>query len=388
MINRDLSQARAAVAVLFFTNGAVFANLLPRYPEIKADLGLGDAAYGLAVAAFPAGALAAGLLAGGFVRRFTSRDVAVVGMVFTALMLLAAGVAPAAWAFALSLFLAGAADAITDVAQNAHGLRVERAYRRSIINSFHAVWSLGAVTGGLMASAALALDASRAVHLGLSTALVTALALIAHRFCLPGKDTSEVEPGRPEAKNYRVSARTVLFLLALVVVGVGGAMLEDVASSWAALFLSTDVGAGAATAAFGYIAIIGGQLVGRLVGDKMVDRFGQRLVAQAGGALMAVGFLVALATSSVWVVLAGFAVAGFGMATLIPGVMATADKIEGLKPSTGLTVVSWLMRIGGLVTSPLIGALSASVGLTAALLVVPVAGLVVMVAASVMRPRH
>lgn len=47
-------RARVAVAVLFFTNGALFANLLPRYPQIKADLGIGNAAYGLAVAAFPA----------------------------------------------------------------------------------------------------------------------------------------------------------------------------------------------------------------------------------------------------------------------------------------------------------------------------------------------
>ncbi|MCF2434692.1 hypothetical protein LV779_07890 [Streptomyces thinghirensis] len=46
-------RARVAVAVLFFTNGALFANLLPRYPQIKADLGIGNAAYGLAVAAFP-----------------------------------------------------------------------------------------------------------------------------------------------------------------------------------------------------------------------------------------------------------------------------------------------------------------------------------------------
>ncbi|MFC8853483.1 MFS transporter, partial [Streptomyces sp. NPDC057144] len=39
-------RARLAVAVLFFTNGALFANLLPRYPQIKADLGVGNAAYG------------------------------------------------------------------------------------------------------------------------------------------------------------------------------------------------------------------------------------------------------------------------------------------------------------------------------------------------------
>ena len=51
-------RARTAVAALFLTNGALFANLIPRFPEIKADLALDNAAYGVAIAAFPAGAAA------------------------------------------------------------------------------------------------------------------------------------------------------------------------------------------------------------------------------------------------------------------------------------------------------------------------------------------
>ncbi|MGV0797715.1 MFS transporter, partial [Mycolicibacterium elephantis] len=74
-------RARAAVAVLFLTNGAVFANLLPRYPEIKADLALSNAVYGAAVAAFSAGALVAGLTAAALIRRFRSSRVAVVGTI-------------------------------------------------------------------------------------------------------------------------------------------------------------------------------------------------------------------------------------------------------------------------------------------------------------------
>ena len=54
-------RARVAVAALFLTNGALFANLLPRFPEIKTDLAMSNAAYGAAVAAFSAGALMAGL---------------------------------------------------------------------------------------------------------------------------------------------------------------------------------------------------------------------------------------------------------------------------------------------------------------------------------------
>ena len=56
-------RARLAVAALFFSNGALFATLLPRYPEIKSDLGMSNAGFGAAVAAFSAGALLAGMAA-------------------------------------------------------------------------------------------------------------------------------------------------------------------------------------------------------------------------------------------------------------------------------------------------------------------------------------
>jgi MFS family permease len=129
-------RARIAVAALFLTNGALFANLLPRYPEIKTDLGLSNAAYGAAVAAFSVGALVTGPLAASLIRRFHSARVAVWGSVGIAVFVWFAGVAPSPLTFAGALFVAGGADAVTDVAQNAHGLRVQRRYGRSIINSF------------------------------------------------------------------------------------------------------------------------------------------------------------------------------------------------------------------------------------------------------------
>src|ERR1700738_1894855 len=85
-------RARIAVAALFLTNGALFANLLPRYPEIKADLGLSNAEYGAAVAAFSVGALVTGSLAASLIRRFHSARVAAWGHVGTAVLVWVAGV--------------------------------------------------------------------------------------------------------------------------------------------------------------------------------------------------------------------------------------------------------------------------------------------------------
>ncbi|WP_415297476.1 MFS transporter [Cellulosimicrobium sp. SJTW-1] len=406
----DVRRARVAVAALFLTNGALFANLVPRYPEIKAGLDLGNATYGLAVAAFPAGAITAGLAAAALVRRFGSARVAVAGTVLTAAGLLLAGLAPALPLLVVALFAAGAMDAFTDVAQNAHGLRVQRRYGRSIINGFHALWSVGAVVGGGMAAAAIALGLPLGVHLAITGALFAVVALVALRWCLPGLDgeapdavpaeaeagaaagaPASAEPagaGAALARASRGRTAAVLAALVLVAVAVAGTLVEDAGSTWAAVYLSGSLGAPATLAAAGFVALVGAQFVGRLVGDRLVDRFGQRAVARTGGALVALGTGLALAFPSVPGTIAGFAAAGFGVATLVPAAMQQADELSGLRAGTGLTLVSWLMRLGFLLSPPIVGLVADATSLRTGLLVLPLAGVVVVLLAGVLAPRR
>lgn len=379
-------QARVGVAALFLTNGALFANLLPRYPEIKDDLALSNAIYGAAIAAFSGGALVAGLTAATLIRRFRSSRVAVVGTLGVAGFVVAAGIASTPLALAGALFVAGASDAITDVAQNAHGLRVQRNYRRSIINSFHAAWSVGAILGGLMGAAAIALHIPRATHLAISAAVFCAVVLVAYRYLLPGAD----QDNRPTARTVDGADprhRVYVVLAALVVIAVAGAVVEDAGSSWATLYLDASLGAPAALAPFGYIALAVFMFIGRLTGDRLVDRFGERTVARAGGLVIAVGMGAALALPSVGGTIAGFAAAGLGVATLIPAAMHTADQLPGLRPGTGLTAVTWLMRVGFFGAPLLVGVVADATSLRVGLLSVPLAGIVVMMLAGALSAR-
>jgi MFS family permease len=376
-------RARIAVAALFLTNGALFANLLPRYPEIKADLGLSNAAYGAAVAAFSVGALVTGPLAASLIRRFHSARVALWGSAGIAVFVWLAAVAPSPLTFAGALFVAGGADAVTDVAQNAHGLRVQRRYGRSIINSFHAVWSAGAILGGAMGAGAIALHVPRGTHLAVSAVVFIAVCVIAYRFLLPGPDdageATRTQPvARPGAR-----AATYAALAALVAIAIAAATVEDAGSSWATLYMR-ELGAPGAIAVSGYIAAVGFQFIGRVVGDRLVDRFGQRAVARAGGVIAAAGMGTALAFPSLPAVIGGFAAAGFGVATLIPAAMQRADELPGMRPGTGLTAVTWLMRVGFVFAPVIVGAIADAISLRAGLLTVPVAGLVVVALAGVL----
>ena len=380
-------RARVAVAALFLTNGALFANLLPRYPEIKADLALSNSAYGLAIAAFSGGALVAGPAAAAVIRRFRSAAAAVAGSIGIAVFVFVAALAPSAVALAAALFIAGACDAITDVGQNAHALRLQRNYGRSIINSLHAVWSAGAVLGGAMGAAAIALDIPRTTHLAVSAVLFSAVVLAAYPFLLRGPDTDDHPSARTDDVG-RPGFGVYATLVALVFIAIAGAVVEDAGSSWATVYLRDSLSTPGAIAASGYIAMVGSQFVGRMIGDRLVDRFGERTVATVGGLITAAGMGAALAFPSVPGTIAGFAAAGFGVATLGPAAMHGADQLPGLRAGTGLTVVTWLMRVGFVSSPPVVGLIADATSLRVGLLVVPFAGVAVMLLAVALSPRR
>jgi hypothetical protein len=367
-------RARVAVAALFLTNGALFANLLPRYPEIKADMALSNSAYGIAIAAFSAGALVAGPAAAAVIRRFRSAVAAVAGSIGIAVFLFVASLAPSAVALAAALFVAGAFDAITDVGQNAHALRLQRNYGRSIINSLHAVWSAGAVLGGAMGAAAIALDISRTTHLAVSAVLFSAVVLTAYPFLLRGPDTDD-HPSTRAGNVGRPGFRVYATLIALVFIAIAGAVVEDAASSWAGVYLRDSLGTPGALAASGYIAMVAFQFIGRTI-------------ARVGGLITAVGMGTALAFPSVPGTIAGFAAAGLGVSTLVPAAMHGADQLPGLRPGNGLTAVSWLLRVGSISSPPLVGLVADATSLRVGLLVVPFAGVAAMVLAVALTPRR
>jgi MFS family permease len=383
-----LRRARAAVGGCFFVNAVLYANLIPRFPEVKADLGLSNSALGAALAALPLGALLAGLSSAPLIRRFGSARVAGGGLAVLAAAVWAAAAAPNWPTLAGALLVAGALDAIVDVAQNAHGLRVQRGYGRSILNAFHGIWSIGAVTGGLLGSAAAGLGIPLPVHLGVVALTFGLPALFGSRALLPGPDDGERGDGAAvhDAAGRAAPRSPVLTMAALGVLAACGAFVEDSGGSWSALYLRDELASGAAAAGLGFVALSAAMTVGRLTGDRAVDRFGQRRVVRAGGLLTAGGMGLALALPSIPTTVLGYGLAGLGVATLVPAVYHAADELPGLRPGLGLAVVNWLLRIGFLVSPPLVGVLADAISLRVALLTVVAAGLGALVLGRVLRP--
>ncbi|WP_017588637.1 MFS transporter [Nocardiopsis ganjiahuensis] len=385
----EARRARVAVSTLFFVNGFTYTNAVPWLPVIKNSLGLTNAELGLAIAAMPFGAILTGMLAGPLIHWFGSGRTAVGTSLISLGALPFIALAQNWWMLAAALFVLGAADAWTDSAQNSHGLRVQRRYRRSIINTFHAVWSLAAVSGGLLGATMAGAGVPILWHLGGVAVVLVAVNLTVSRMMLPGPENSEREEGTNghDGGRSRIPGKSLLLLLMLGVLLMAAGGIEDSAASWGAVYMTTELGAPLFLAAMPFVACQAMMTVGRLLGDRVTDRFGAATVGHACGLLAAGGLAFALLLPHPATTIIGFGVMGLGVSTLFPLTLAAAGNVPGVRTGDGVTLVGWLGRAGFLAFPPLVGFLADSLTLGSALWAIACAGVAAFLLASALRPR-
>lgn len=363
--------------MLFFVNGALYANWVPRIPDAKAALGLSDGMLGLAILGGGVGALVGSLVAGPLDSRFGSGNLSVFAGVLLAGALVGPGVSWSWLTLTVALWLMAGCDAVMDVAMNAHAVAVQRGYGRSIINGFHALWSIGAVAGSLVGSAAAARGVGIATHLAVAGLVLGSAVLSTLRWL--GGDPPPTAETRPAAADAQGGIRRIerarrrglvlptgavgaLGLLALL-----GGLVEDSPGSWSAVYLREELGASAGMAGLAYAAFAGAMTVGRLLGDKAVERFGWVRVLRTGAMVGAAGLAAGLVLATPVAAIIGFGLMGIGVSTLFPLVFVAAGTLAGTPSGGAIGMVSLIARVGFLFGPGLIGAIADAAGLSAAL---------------------
>jgi MFS family permease len=354
-------RARWAITAIFALNGALFASVFARLPAIQERCGISEGELGLALLCAMLGLLSSQPVAGALVSRFGSRPVVLAGAMGYALGLVPIALSQSFGALAASMVVIGVLSGPLDVAMNVHGLTIERRLGRPVLSGLHAAFSFGALGSSAAGAVVAGLGVGVVTHLGVVAALGVALALLLTRLLLP--PAADAAPEGPRfARPTRALALVGVFAICAV-------LSEGAVSDWAAIYLDDEVGTGKGTAAAGLAVFSLTMGVGRLAGDRLSIALGTERLARGGGSLGALGIgLALLADTPLWA-LAGFALAGLGLATLFPlALRAAAARSES--PGPAVAAVSAMGYIGFLAGPPTIGGLAELVGLRAALLVV------------------
>ena len=358
-------QARGAVAAIFFLNGLVFGEWAARIPAIRDRVGLSDGELGIVLACAAIGSILAMPVAGARAARIGSRRATRVAF---ALMCLASGVialAPTLPVLCALAFFYGASMGSLDVTMNAHGVAVERRYGRAILASFHASFSIGGLAGGAIGVFAAAIDLDVRAQLAIVAVISAAVGLTWSRRFLGG-DADAMDHAEP------LFVRPPRRLLALGVLAFACLLIEGASADWSAVYLRDELGTTAAVAAIGFTAFSVTMTVGRVFGDRLVDRFGPEAIVRAGGSVAAIGFGLALVAAAPVAAIAGFACLGAGMSGVVPIVFRAAGHVPGMAAGLGLAAVSSTGYLGFLVGPPTIGGLAELTGLPTALFVLVV----------------
>jgi MFS family permease len=317
-------QARVATSAAFAAQGLMFTVLLTHLPQFTDRYGISEGTVTLVVLMVTVlagvGSILSELLAAA-----TSSQTAL----RCALLVIAGGGALIGVAAGLGWFIAGFAVygvgvGAVDAGGNMQGVAVQHRYGRSIITSFHAVWSAAAILGALYVAGGERWSVPLPASILPVAAVILLIALIAGPRLLPPDSPSEspttapadlVQP-TPAAKSAVSFMGGQMLLLGLAMICFWS--VDSGVSNWSALYLRDTLHAADSTAALGYALYQAFALISRLTGDFAVRTIGAVTTVRVGAVIGTTGTLLVVLAPGPIVAIVGFGLAGLGLPVIAP----------------------------------------------------------------------
>ena len=337
---------RIAVSVYFFIAGITFASWASRIPEIKNQLQLSDAGLGTVLFALPVGLMASLPLSGWAVSKFGSRSVlTIAGIVYPTILVLL-GLVNTPLMLVIALFFFGLFGNLFNISVNTQAIGVEEKYGRSIMASFHGVWSLAGFTGALIGTVMVSHFMSLFVHFCIILFLNLALGFAAN------KHTMRHDAGKKDQPIFVMPDKN---LLVLGMIAFGCMVCEGTMFDWSGVYFEKVVKVPKEYVTLGYVAFMSTMAGGRFVGDWITTKVGTRRMLQLSGIVITIGLMLAVIVPTLFVATAGFLLVGLGVSSVVPLVYSAAGKSGTMTPGASLAAVSTIGFIGFLLGPPTIG---------------------------------
>ncbi|GAB2946315.1 MFS transporter [Streptomyces heilongjiangensis] len=349
-----LRRGRAALAFSFFAQGVAFALLVTRIPAIQDRYGVSDALLPAFLAAVPVLAGVGSVCTEQLVKKIPASQVLRWSQPVVLLALLGVGAGEHMVELGISLAAFGLAVGALDASMNMLGVSLQRSYGRSIMLGFHAVYSLGGISGASLAWVGAHWDLPLLVSYLPVVLVLLPAALVGSRWYVDGG-----RPGDEAAADTGTAGGRVAFslLLPLCLVMCFAYIGDSTVSNWSAKYLQDVLGSSDEMATVPYNVYMVTTLLGRSIGDFGVRRFGAAAVVRAGAVIAAAGFAVVAGAPGAWVGMLGFTLLGLGLCVLVPQTFAAAGRLFPGASDAAVARLNIFNYVGFLIGSPLVGAL-------------------------------
>jgi MFS family permease len=361
-----LRQARIALLVSYVAQGTVFALLVSLIPEIQDQYRMSDGTLTIYLAAVPILAGVGSISMEWVVKRTSPRAVLRIVQPLTALTLVGVGAGHQQWQAAVALAAFGLCVGGLDASQAMSGVALQHLNGRSIMQGFYAAYSLGGILGASLAWAGQHWHVSLVTLYGGSVAVVVPVLLAAGVYYAGPAELGRAVQEAAESAARSIPWKPLLPLcLAMCVAYIGDATV----SNWSAKYLQDGLHSSHQTSTLAYWAYMAVMLVGRLLGDSRIQRWGSVRTVQVGAVVCAAGFLLVSVSPGPWSAVVAFGLVGLGISVIVPQVFAAGGRLFPGASDAAVARLNIFNYVGFLVGSPLVGALAGGLSYRIAMLV-------------------
>ena len=353
MVSNDRPAARLATRLAFLVAGFGIACWAPLVPFAKQRLAIDDATLGLLLFCIGVGSVVAMQFTCVLSARYGAKPAIVAGGLGLTVILPFLSAVTTSPALAVALLGFGASLGSLDVAMNIHAVEVERGAGRPLMSGFHALFSIGGFAGATLMTFLLSSRFPPLVSTLCCAAIMLVVVLIAWPRLLTGAQ-SEKGP-------LLVMPRGIVLLIAGLAAAaflVEGALLE-----WSALLITSTGLVSAAKGGVGYMLFAISMTVGRLTGDAVIARIGDRATLFWSGILAVAGFVVLLTAAVAALAMAGFLLIGLGASNIVPVLFRKAGSQTVMPPALAISAMTTAGYAGILAGPAAMGFVSQAVGL-------------------------
>ncbi len=385
-----LRRFRLSVSLFFFIQGLVFAAWTNRIADVKKALALSDAQLGNVLFSIPIGQVCAMGISAWLVNRYGSRRMLTLSSFFYPLFLIPLGFAERPYALSAGLFLFGMGANLFNLSSNTQGVSVESLHGKSIMASFHGLWSLGAFTSGAVSMAFIAMSVPPGWHFVFIFVCASLLAVFMRRLLLRSDLKPRKDPDGQQAQRlpfYKLYRRLDVTVVLLGVMAFCSMICEGCMYDWSGVYFMQVVEAPKEFVQLGYVVCKFTMTAGRFVTDYFTPRFGPAKVIRVCGLLFTCGMMLSVLFPTVLWATVGFFLVGFGISSTVPVCYSMAGNSKTMSSGMALAAVSSIAYMGFLIGPPAIGHVAHAISLHYTFAVIGGVGILISVRASLLMSK-
>ena len=374
MSQSELTRARVATTLAFMVNGFAVGIIVSQLPDYKFHLRISNGALGMALFLLAAGVLSALGPSGRWAAKHGSARITVLGTAAVIFALPLVGLSFNYITFCLTLYLFGFSIALQDVAMNTHAVTLEQRFKRRVMSTFHALYSVGA----LMGSACGGVMAEFHVKAIIQECLVSFLFIIVLYF-MKSRFLSASSDQQEPRKHKRPKRPTIFWVMGLL--GMSASIGEGSAGDWGGVLARTTFHTSPFVGTLPFICFSITMVTGRLLGDRLAHKFGPGQLLFYAGLIAGLGLSSGILIGGIGGEIFGWTLLGMGLCIVIPMIYSEAGTIAihkfacTIAPSEAVATVSGISYFGFVIGPPIMGYISEVITLRWAMLVPAVLGL-------------